>query len=133
MLHGSERGRKVVGSTVREPGMDPDGGIEIRIAYCHDRGHRSASRQSYHVHPPSVEVVGADDLLRDTGNDGRFATIPMLVGLFEPIPTLGLVGMDCLCGINDKERFTLCEYIHTGAGGEIVWGLCTAMEHDDQR
>src|SRR5919106_4239407 len=70
--------------------------------------------------------------MREASQEGGLATTPVLVGRLEPIPTLGWVGGDRLFGIDDEEQFPLCEYIHTGARGEILWGLCTAMEHDDQ-
>lgn len=133
VLHRGECGGEIVGGTIGETRMDADGGIEIGVAHPHDRGHRSAGRQSDHVHPLRIHVVGAHDLARDAGKDGRFAMIPVLVGRLEPVPTFGLVGGDRLCRIDNQEQFPLCEYIHTGASGEILWGLGTAVEHDDQR
>jgi hypothetical protein len=122
-----------VGGAVGEAGMDTDGGIEIRVAHPHNGGHRSAGRQPSHVHPSSVEVVGAHDMARNTGNDGGFAMAPVLVGRLEPIPTLGLIVGGGLCRIDDEKQFPFCEYIHTGTSGEIVRGLRTAMQHNDQR
>ena len=133
VLHRGERGGEIVGGAVGEAGVDADGGIEVRVAHPHDHRHRPAGRQPGYVHPPSIEVVGAHDLARDVSDDRRFATTPVLVGRLEPIPTLGLVSRGRLCGIDDEEPFLFCENIHPGAGGEIVRGLRTAMQHDDQR
>ena len=84
------------------------------------------------VDAPRVEVVGPNYLLGQIGNDGRLALPALLIGRLKPVPAFQLIGRGCLLGIGDEEPFPFGQDIHASTGGEIVGGLRTAMEHDDQ-
>lgn len=122
-----------MGGAIGKSGMDADGGVELRVVHSHDHGHRTAGRESRHVDPPGVKVMGAHDVPGHVGKDGRFALIPVLVAGLEPVPASGRVSLGCLFGVQHEKSLPFRHDIHAGARGEIVRVLRAAMEHDDQR
>ena len=99
--------------------MHADGGIEVGIGRGHDGSHGASCRHPCHVDPLSIDVIRADDLPRDPGDEGRFALATMLVGRLEPVPTLRAIGRLRLLRIGDKKSVPFREHIHTRAGGKI--------------
>ena len=59
--------------------MDADRGIKIRVRLAHDRRGGTASGQTCDVRTSGIDAIVTHDLLRDAGDQGRFAGVTLLV------------------------------------------------------
>ncbi len=133
VLHGRDRGEKILGRTKGHAGMNADGGVQIGIRRRHDGRHGAARRHARDVHAPRIDVVGTDHLARHVRDDRRLALISPLMGGNEPIPASSLIGRFRLRGIQHEKALLLGERIHARAEREIIGILQAAVQHHQKR
>src|SRR5882757_3560469 len=131
--HGGKCGGHVSGGPAGEAGMDSDRRIQIVVGCCHDSRSGSSGRQSADVDALWINRIVAHDLASDARDQRRFTPAALLVGCAKPVPAFRLVCLAALCGIDHKASLFFCNKVHPRTGGEIVWRLGAAVQHNDQR
>ena len=107
--HGREGGGDVLRSPRGQTGMGAHGLEQIRIG-----------------------IAKNDGLAGQTRDNGRLATVALLIPAAEPVPArLGVVAAR-LVRIDDDETMPLGQGVHPGPLGEIFRRLGATVEHDDQ-
>src|SRR5918998_123711 len=109
LSHRGERGGEIVGGAGGETGMDTDRGVVVGVSRAHDRVYCPASGHPGYVHLVGGNMVLADDLAGDAGDERRLSAPALLLGGLEPIPALRAVGAYDLGRIGDEEGVLLGE------------------------
>src|ERR1700723_1928542 len=96
-------------------------------------GCRSRSgRQSAYIDTLRINRIAFHDLARDTRDEQRFTSIPLLVAGAKPVPTLRQIGVTWLSGVDHETGLLLSNQIHARPGSKIVRRLSTSVQHHDE-
>lgn len=103
---------------------------QVGPGLCQQHRRCTTRRQAGHIDPRRIGGFGGQHLPRQAGKDRQFATVTALVLGAEPVPAAVHVGSGRLCRIDHDHALSRGPRVHPGAGGEVLWRLGAAVQHD---